>query len=89
MTKKFSGSAKVWLAAHEVVLAGEAGLPLQGETAAIGDPDAARKLLDRALTSLPQRKHIKVRFVVCNDDCVLLQSSEALLCSSFSLLVLS
>jgi len=54
MTKKFSGSAKVWLAAHEATLTGathETGSP---------DPGAARKLLDRALTSLPKRKHIKV-----------------------------
>ena len=38
-------------------------LLLTGETrevAKAGDPDAARKLLDRALISLPQRKHIKV-----------------------------
>eukprot|EP00967_Tisochrysis_lutea_P038393 scaffold46014_cov15-Tisochrysis_lutea.AAC.1 len=45
---------QVWLAAHEATLTGathETGSP---------DPGAARKLLDRALTSLPKRKHIKV-----------------------------
>lgn len=49
-TKKFGGSCKVWVRAIEGALAagGEAG----GE--------AARKLLQRGLAALPQRKHIKL-----------------------------
>lgn len=47
MCKKFGGSAKVWLRQLEHMLQA-------------GDEEGARKLMDRALASLPRRKHIKV-----------------------------
>jgi hypothetical protein len=48
MTRKFSGSAKAWLAAY-------------GHAVQAGDGEGARKTLDRALAALPPRKHIKAR----------------------------
>ena len=47
MCKKFSGSAKVWIRHVTYLLTA-------------GDHDEAKKVLDRALQSLPRRKHIKV-----------------------------
>ncbi|GBF92560.1 hypothetical protein Rsub_05174 [Raphidocelis subcapitata] len=49
MTKKFSGSCKVWLRAIEHALT----------TGGDASGDAARKLLERALATLPRRKHVK------------------------------
>ena len=54
MTKRFSGSCKVWLRAIEHALEAGGGAPEAG--AAGGD---ARKLLERALAALPRRKHVK------------------------------
>ena len=48
MCRKFAGSAKVCLRAY-------------GHAARAGDSEGARKALDRSLTSLHKRKHIKVR----------------------------
>lgn len=47
MTRKFAGSAKVWLAGYNHAVQS-------------GDADGARKTLDRAIAALPPRKHIKV-----------------------------
>lgn len=47
MTRKFSGSAKVWLRAY-------------GYDLGRGDGNAARRTLDRSIGALPARKHIKV-----------------------------
>lgn len=47
MTRKFSGSAKVWLRAY-------------GYALGKGDAEEARKTLARAIAALPARKHIKV-----------------------------
>lgn len=44
----------MWLAAHEAALTGAT------RDRRAPDPEAARKTLDRALASLPKRKHIKV-----------------------------
>jgi len=49
MTKKFSGSCKVWLRAIE------SALGTDGEAAG----DTSRRLLERALAALPRRKHVK------------------------------
>ena len=46
MCRKFAGSAKVWLRAY-------------GHAAERRDGEGARKTLDRSMTSLPKRKHIK------------------------------
>ncbi len=46
-TRKFAGSAKVWLAAY-------------AHAAKSGDAEGARRTLDRAVAALPPRKHIKV-----------------------------
>lgn len=48
MAKRFGGSAKVWLKSFEAALGRD-------------DGEAARKLLERAMLVLPQRKHVKVR----------------------------
>ena len=48
MCRKFAGSAKVYLRAY-------------GHAAQAGDGEGARKALDRSLTSLQKRKHIKAR----------------------------
>ncbi len=58
MTRKYAGSAKVWLRAysHEI---------------GRGDAAAARRALDRAIAALPARKHIKVGlFEWMNERCV-------------------
>ncbi len=47
MCRKFATSAKVWLRAY-------------GHAAERQDSEGARKTLDRSMTSLPKRKHIKV-----------------------------
>jgi glycine cleavage system protein P-like pyridoxal-binding family len=47
MCRKFGGSAKVWLRAYTYALAK-------------GDSGEAKKTLDKAVASLPARKHIKV-----------------------------
>ena len=46
MCRKFAASAKVWLRAY-------------GHAAERHDSEGARKALDRSMTSLPKRKHIK------------------------------
>ena len=46
MCRKFATSAKVWLRAY-------------GHAAERHDSEGARKTLDRSMTSLPKRKHIK------------------------------
>ena len=48
MCRKFAGSAKVALRAY-------------GHAAQAGDAEGARRALDRSLTSLQKRKHIKAR----------------------------
>ena len=47
MTRKFSGSAKVWLAAVQSRVAAK-------------DAPGAQSWLERATKALPQRKHVKV-----------------------------
>ena len=47
MCRKFATSAKVWLRAY-------------GYFAERHDSEGARKTLDKSMTSLPKRKHIKV-----------------------------
>ena len=59
-TKKFSQSAKVWIAYARCVI-----LAKKQTTSTIGaesskDPDAVKKVLDRASQSLPKRKVVKV-----------------------------
>ena len=48
MCRKFAGSAKIALRAY-------------GHAAQVGDAEGARRALDRSLTSLQKRKHIKAR----------------------------
>ena len=50
---------QVWLAAHEVALSGQGP---EGATGSTGPhtAESARRVLDRALQSLPRRKHVKV-----------------------------
>jgi rRNA biogenesis protein RRP5 len=50
MCRKFGGSAKVWLRAY-------------GHAAGRGDAEGARKTLDKAMSSLLKRKHIKARLL--------------------------
>ena len=51
MTRRFSASAKAWLAAY-------------GHAAQAGDGEGARRTLDRAIAALPPRKHIKVALLL-------------------------
>lgn len=56
VTKKFSGSAKAWLAHVQHCIAES-------------QVEAAQKVLERALASIPKHKHIKVRHAAgCSAD---------------------
>lgn len=46
MCRKFTGSSKVWLRAY-------------GHAAERHDSEGARKTLDKSMSALPKRKHIK------------------------------
>jgi rRNA biogenesis protein RRP5 len=60
-TKKFSQSAKVWIAhARAAILAKERQKNAQKNVDKSVDPDAVKKALDRASQSLPKRKVVKV-----------------------------
>ena len=56
-TRKFSQSAKVWIAHARAVILAKARNAKGAESV---DPDAVKKALDRASQSLPQRKVVKV-----------------------------
>lgn len=64
MCKKFGTSAKIWLRTMEAQLRQQqqqAGGGGAAESASsVSDSEAARKLLERALSVLPMRKHLKV-----------------------------
>lgn len=51
MCRKFATSAKVWLRAYSY-------------SAERHDSEGARKTLDKSMTSLPKRKHIKVSILL-------------------------
>ena len=55
MCRKFAGSAKVALRAY-------------GHAARAGDAEGARRALDRSLTSLQKRKHIKARHILSSSS---------------------
>ena len=54
MCRKFAGSAKVWLRAY-------------GNAAGRADAEGARKTLDRSISAIHKRKHIKVIILTTHD----------------------